>query len=153
MSHIALFDKVPITSLTALAQAAEFLGLELLAAKTYEWYGVKVGNDPMPEGFTIADLGKCEYKLRLKTRPANSSRTPYEIGLVKRGNHYVMLYDYWCGGFGLLEKISTDGRAPDKLTQAYTLAQAAEDLSPLGTYETEYVEEDGQLRLEVYELA
>lgn len=145
MSHVAIFNKIEITDLDILREAGEALGLTLVQKNTYRWYGRHVGDYPLPEGFTRDQLGHCDYALVVNGKPF-----AYEIGVVRRDNHYILLYDFWAGGHGLMEKISTDGMTPDKLTQRYELLEAAHQLPALG-YTYDLVEDDLGLRLEVYE--
>ena len=66
----------------------------------------------MPEGINIEDLGKCDHAIRV---PGCN----YEVGIVKRGDHYTLLWDYYSAG-GLEPKI---GPNAGKIKQAYTVAR------------------------------
>lgn len=145
MSHVAIFNKVEITDLDALEKAANHLGLKLVKKNTYRWYGRHVGDYPLPEGFTKEQLGYCDYALVVEDKP-----NAYEVGVVQRGNQFVLLYDFWAGGYGLMSKISSDGVRPDKLTQRYELFEAMNLLPDLG-YTYDLCEDETGLRLEVYE--
>jgi hypothetical protein len=114
MSHIVKLD-IEINDLEALKAAAESLGLEFREGqKRYRWYGQSVGDYPLPEGVSEADLGHCDHALSI---PGNKGS--YEVGVVakKDGSGYHLLWDFWNGGFGLQEKIGADA---GKLKQAYT---------------------------------
>lgn len=107
MSHVTEVD-VEITDLDCLEQACAKLGLELVRGKTeYKWYGRHVGDYPLPAGFSKEDMGKCEHVIRIV-----DNDTAYEIGVVKRRDGkpgYTFHYDFWSGGYGLMEVISKDG--------------------------------------------
>ena len=54
----------------------------------------------MPEGINIDDLGKCDHAIKVP-------ECAYEIGVVKRGSKYILLWDAWHKG-GLEQKIGKD---------------------------------------------
>lgn len=114
MSHVVNLS-VCINSLDALEAAAKSIGLELVRDQTsYRWFGRSVGDYPIPEGFTAADMGKCEHALRIPGRPG-----AYEIGVVRRRDGkpgYLLQWDFWNGGYGL-EKVA--GKDCRNLTTAY----------------------------------
>lgn len=104
MSHVCDMQ-LEIKDLTALEKACKRLGLELVnGQKTYKWFGRHIGDYPIPEGFTKEDLGKCDHAIRIPGK-----KDAYEIGVVKRGNTYKLLWDFWQGGYGLQEKIGENG--------------------------------------------
>jgi hypothetical protein len=119
MSHVAKIE-VEIKDLEALRSAAASLGLELVDRQTtYRWYGRRVGDTKLPDGFTAAELGTCEHALRVVGEPS-----AYEIGIVARrdgGAGYTLLWDSWNGGYGLVEKV---GAGAALLKQAYGVAVA-----------------------------
>ena len=121
MSHVATID-LEIDDLTSLQAAAEALGLTFSEKKTYKWYGRSVGDYPLPNGFTEADLGKCDYAISL---PGNSKA--YEVGVVrnKNGKGYQLLWDFWNVGFGLEEKI---GKNAGLLKQSYAVSRAKKEM-------------------------
>lgn len=114
MSHVSDI-KCSILSLDALEAAARQCGAELVRGKaTYKWFGRFVGDAPLPEGFSVADLGKCEHAIRL---PGVAGA--YEVGLVTRRDGkpgLTALYDYWQGGYGLEKAM---GKGLSKLLVAY----------------------------------
>src|SRR5688572_5424194 len=120
MSHVTAI-KTEIKDLNALATACQELGLELVSnQKTYKWYGRYVGDSALPEGFRKDELGRCEHAIRVKNAKGNT----YEVGVVRRRDGregYTLLYDYWQGGFGLIDKI---GNGAKTLTREYTLQAA-----------------------------
>ena len=102
--------------LEAVKDICKELGLEFKEnQRSYRWYGTHVGDYPLPEGFTKSDLGRCDHAIGVK----GASSKSYEIGLVKRGEVYIPLFDFWQGGFGLEERI---GPGAKKFTDAYTRA-------------------------------
>lgn len=144
MSHVATVD-VEITNLDDLDAACKRIGLELVRGQTeYRWYGAHVGDYPLPDGFSVDDLGKCEHAIRV---PLDSpfyllspsvvgnvviSEIPYEIGVVRRRDGkpgFQLLWDFYRGGVGLNEfvggpKSNHDGKMP-KLKQSYAFAAAS----------------------------
>ena len=112
MSHIARIDLI-ITSLSDLEGACRDLGFQFMAEqKTYRWYGRWVGDAPMPDGITHDDLGKCDHAIRVPG-------CDYEVGVVKRGDHYILLWDNWSAG-GLAEKIGANAGI---LKQSYSVCR------------------------------
>jgi hypothetical protein len=110
MSHVTTID-LEIKDLSALKAACERLGyLWLEGQKNYRWYGRYMGNYAMPEGMTVADLGKCEHAISV---PGAS----YEIGVVTRNGKTTLLWDFWSSGG--LERIV--GKGGCKLKQAYAV--------------------------------
>jgi hypothetical protein len=112
MSHVTTI-KVEFKDLEAIKETCKILGLEFREnQKTYRWYGHHVGDYPLPQGITKQDLGKCDHAIGIK-----GSKTAYEMGLVKQGDHYVPIFDFWSGGYGLMEKIGEDA---NKFVSTYT---------------------------------
>ncbi len=90
MSHVSKIE-IEINDLTALKKACERMSLVFMEGqKTYHWYGrlVNPNDTQLPDGITEKDLGKCDHAIKIPN-------ATYEIGLVKRGNRYLMLVDYW----------------------------------------------------------
>ncbi len=133
-----------IDDLAALETAAKECGCELVRGqKTYRWYGQHVGDYAMPEGVTEADLGKCDHAIRVKDA---DSRT-YEIGVVaKPEGGYRLLYDFWQGGYGLMDKV---GEKCTKLTTEYGVAKVCANAYKHG-YTAQRVEQDGKTYVDVY---
>lgn len=137
MSHVTGVD-VEIEDLDALGIACQNLGLELVRGQqTYRWFGRSVGDYPMPAGMTEADLGKCSHAIRVSGNVPGDER-PYEIGLVERRDGkagYTLLYDFYAGGFGLMERVSSQGvRGKDclKLRHEYGMVKASRRAARLG---------------------
>ena len=78
--------------------------------KHYRWYGKWVGNQPLPDGISEDDLGKCNHAIHI---PA----AVFEIGIVKKDNSYQLLWDSWIGG-GLQKAIGKDAGV---LKQTYAI--------------------------------
>ena len=91
MSHVARIE-LEINDLDSLKAACKSLGLEFVPdQKTFEWYGRQVGNYPLPDGFTLEDMGRCDHAIRVPG-------AQYEIGVVKRRGKYTLLWDFWEDG-------------------------------------------------------
>ena len=142
MSHVATVD-VEINDLEALGEAAKVLGLDLMRGqKSYRWYGHHVGDYPVPAGFDVADLGKCEHALRVK-----GDGRAYEVGVVKRRDGkpgYSLMWDFWSGGYGLEAKV---GKDCSKLRQEYAAAVARRQAVQLGYKVTRETTKAGQIKL------
>ena len=116
MSHISKIELI-IHSLADLKEACQQLGFEFIKdQKTYKWYGRWVGDTPLPEGVKIEDIGNCDHAIRVPG-------CDYEVGIVKRGDHYILLWDYYSVG-GLEVKI---GPNAGKIKQAYTVARVRKE--------------------------
>ena len=112
MSHISKIELV-IHSLEDLRDACQKLGYQFMEnQKTFKWYGDWIGDTPLPEGIEIEDIGKCRHAIGVPG-------CKYEIGIVKRDNHFILLWDYYHEG-GLTQKI---GNNAGKLKQAYTISR------------------------------
>jgi hypothetical protein len=64
----------------------------------------------MPEGVTEEELGKCNHAIHVPG-------AKFEIGIVRKGNAYILLYDSWIKG-GLTKHIGKDA---GKLKQIYAV--------------------------------
>ena len=139
MSHVATI-KAEIKSLNTLKKACKKLNLEFIEnQKTYKWFGKHVGDYPIPEGFTINDMGRCEHAIKVPG-------AKYEIGVVKdplNPKNYKLIWDFWDRN---LPKIL--GKDAWKLTQRYELEQGKEAAKKKGWIPKEVVMED-RIRLEI----
>ena len=81
--------------------------------KTYAWYGRSVGDYPIPEGFKVEDLGKCDHAIKVPG-------ATYEVGVVKKDGNHVLMWDFWQAG-GLEKAIGKDGGL---LKQGYAIEKA-----------------------------
>lgn len=110
MSHVARIE-MEIRDLDTLKAACEQLGLEFVAGQqSYRWYGQHVGDYPVPEGFSVEDLGRCDHAIR-------APGATYEIGVVHRKVRYHLLWDFYRQGG--LER--TLGKGAGRLKQAYSV--------------------------------
>jgi hypothetical protein len=113
MSHVSKIE-LEIKDLSILIKACNALNIVFARGqKTYKWYGRMVNPDqyPLPDGLTQDDLGKCDHALIVPD-------AEYQIGVVHRGNKYLLLCDFWDSG--LQAKIGKNG---GKLKQAYAVVQ------------------------------
>ena len=121
MSHISKIELV-IQSLKDLKEACQQLGFEFMEnQKSFKWYGRWVGDTPLPEGINIEDIGKCDHAIRVPG-------CAYEVGVIKRGEHYILLWDYYSEG-GLEPKIGPNAGI---LKQAYTVARVRKEARQKG---------------------
>ena len=95
MSHITEM-KMPqnisaIDDLEAIQQAARLMGGEFIEGKkTYKWYGRYVGDSTPPAWLTPDLMGKCDHVIKFPD-------INYEVGVLKVGDEYKFVYDYWDG--------------------------------------------------------
>jgi hypothetical protein len=118
VSHVTDL-KLRIKDLLSLKRSAPALGMELVEKKQFKWYGTHVGDYPLPQGFKKEDMGHCEYVLRIK-----DNAHAYEVGVCKARDGkggYVLLYDFWAQGQGLMNVI---GKSGEKLKQSYAVELA-----------------------------
>ena len=110
MSHISKIELV-IKDLEALKAACRRMEFEFREGqRIYQWYGRWVGDSPLPEGITEEELGKCDHAIHVPG-------ADYEIGIVRKGKSYILLYDSWIKG-GLTKHIGKDA---GKLKQIYAV--------------------------------
>ena len=110
MSHVARIE-IDIKDLDALKAACVQLGLEFVPnQQSYAWYGQYVGDTPLPDGFTAADLGRCDHAIRVPG-------ARYEVGVVHRNGKYHLLWDFYRSGG--LERVL--GKGAGRLKQAYSV--------------------------------
>lgn len=141
MSHIAKIE-IEVRDLDALEAACRRIGCEFVRAQlAYRWYGRSVGDYPLPAGFSVEDLGKCEHAIQVPG-------ARYEIGVVTRRDSrpgYALLWDsYSAGG---LERVL--GQSARKLVQAYGIEAATRAARRQGYSVTETVQPDGAVLLKV----
>lgn len=111
LSHVSKIE-LEIRDLDSLKQACKRLGFHFMEnQKHYVWYGKMVGSNLLPDGISEEDLGKCNHAIHI---PA----AVFEIGVVRRGNAYILLWDSWIGG-GLQKQIGKDAGI---LKQSYAIA-------------------------------
>ncbi len=135
MSHISKIE-LEIQSLEDLKSACKRLGFTFIENQnTYQWYGRWVGDSTLPEGINIDDLGKCDHAIKVP-------ECAYEIGVVKRGSKYILLWDSWHTG-GLEKRIGKDAGI---LRQAYTIERIIRD-ARLKRYQVKEIKQDQSVRL------
>ena len=104
MSHISKIE-VEIHSLEDLKQACKELGFQFCEnQKTHKWYGTN------KESENKTEFGNCDHAIRVP-------KCKYEIGVVKQGNHFSLLWDSYYTG-GLEKRIGKDAGI---LKQAYSV--------------------------------
>lgn len=132
MSHVAKIE-IAIKDLDTLKGACRELGLEFMAEqKVFEWYGNSVGDYPIPEGFTAADMGRCDHAIRVPG-------ARYEIGVVHRNGRYHLLWDFYRAGG--LERVL--GKGACKLRQAYSVERVRREAKLKGYHVQERKTERG----------
>ena len=110
MSHISRIE-LEIKDLEALKSACERLGFHFMNnQKTYCWYGKWISNEPLPEGITEEQLGRCDHAIHVP-------EAVFEIGIVRKNDKFILLWDSWIGG-GLQKSIGKDAGI---LKQAYAI--------------------------------
>jgi hypothetical protein len=133
MSHLVTI-KTEIKDLAAVGAACRRLGWTLKEGQsTYAWFGESVGDYPLPEGLTVADLGKCDHSIGVPG-------AEYEIGLVKRGQRLMPVWDFWRSG-GLSKDTG------NQLAQAYAVEKTKAAARNQGHLVTETTMPDGKIRL------
>lgn len=160
MSHVATVE-LEVKDLECLARAATRLGLEFREGQqTYHWWGQHVGDYPVPEGFTVEDLGHCEHaigwpgidhggKNYLNGDSGFGDSTHYEIGVRRRRDAhgrelpgYVLLWDF------MDQKLVTQiGENGNQLKQAYAVEVALKQARLQGFSSHAVQRADGSVRL------
>lgn len=141
MSHVATIE-CEVKSLKALQSTCDRLGLIWKEGKkNYEWFGRHVGDYPIPEGFSVNDMGKCDHAIGVPG-------CKYEIGVVKNrldnGKTHVLLWDFWDRDL----KNAMGGQKAPKLTQMLTIEQSKLAAKQKGLHVKEVQMED-RIRLVV----
>ena len=145
MSHVTNID-LEVKDLEALEKAASDIGCNLVYnVSTFKWYGHHVGDYPLPKGFKKDDMGKCDHVIRVK---GADSKT-YEVGVVERKDkqrrtYYVLLWDFYQGGYGLQGAVGKDGT---KIQQMYAVNAAERKLRRMGRRVKRTVMSDGRIKL------
>lgn len=117
MSHVATVD-IEIKSLESLRAACAALGLDFREGqKTYKWYGTWMRdysseNAAYRNGIDPSKYGHCDHAIGV---PGNDRA--YEVGVVlQQDGSYKLVWDFYCGGFGLMD---LTGHDCSKLMKAY----------------------------------
>ena len=89
MSHVTT-SGIKYHDLEALRKTVEQeFGCKLVKKPTYNWYGVSVGDYPLPKGMTASQLGKCEYAIQVPG-------AYYEVGVVRLADgSYTLAFDFY----------------------------------------------------------
>lgn len=113
MSHVTTIHCEDEYDIASLKQMCHDMGWTFCEnQRTYKWFGRHVGDYPVPEGFTLEDMGKCDHAIRIPG-------AAYEIGVVKKGDKWKLVWDFWGSG-GLPQKL---GKNAEVLKQAYRTAK------------------------------
>lgn len=113
MSHVTTIENNEIYDMASLKQMCLNEKWEFISNKTnYAWYGRHVGDYPLPKGFTVEDMGKCDHVIHV---PGAS----YEIGVVLKDGQWKLIYDFYSAG--QLNKYL--GKDAGLLKQAYGIAK------------------------------
>ena len=135
MKSLIIFDDLP-----TLKAACESLGYKWLEGqKQYKWFGRFVGDYPLPEGITADELGKCDHAVKIPG-------AKYEVGIVKKGDKWIILYDFWQEG--KLEPIL--GRDAQPISKAYGLEKAKRAAKAAGMMYKEKLKKNGDTVLEFF---
>lgn len=137
MSHVVTID-CEINDLDSLKSACDRLGFEFKEGqRSYQWFGRWVGDSPMPEGMTTADLGHCDHAIKV---PGSQ----YEVGVrSKPGGGYGLVWDYWDHGI----RNAMGGSKGDKLVQAYATERTKKQARRMGYTVSEAQRQDGSIKL------
>jgi len=153
MSHVATVN-IEIKSLDDLAAACASLGLEFVRDQTtYEWFGESVGDTPLPDGFQVEDLGRCQHAIRVplvkqEEYYARHLERPYEIGVCARRDGkpgWVLLWDYYDNAKGLQDFVGPEG---NQLKQAYARQAAKRTMIAQGYRAQETKLPNGSIQLQ-----
>lgn len=140
MSHVTAIDLI-IQDLFALKAGASDLGLVIHDRNTYKWYNRHVGDYPIPEGLTAADLGKCLFAI------GRADGKGYEVGVIKNptGPGYKLIYDFFGSQGKLLEE--KIGKGAGLLKQSYATRVATHQARAQGFQVRRHVTSDGTVKL------
>lgn len=144
MSHVSKID-VEINDLAALKAACKELNCEWVEGKqTYEWFGRSVGDYPLPEGFTADMLGKCNHVIRVPNEI-------YEIGVVKVGEKYRLLFDSWGWDNSKHQNkiVSYLGDKLQKLTQRYSACKVEAEARKKGMIFSRSFMPNGSIKIQI----
>jgi hypothetical protein len=162
MSHIASIE-CELRSLEAIKSACARLGWTFKEGQTsYKWFGQWMGDSPVPEqlfspeeanaikemptgvrsDFLTDLLGSCDHAIEVPG-------ARYSIGLIKRGEKYLPVWDYWQSG-GLQGVTPENGMAG--FVQAYVLECAKLQALAMGQSYQEEVLQDGTIKARIVAL-
>ena len=145
MSHIVTIEP-ELYDPAAIRAACKRVGWELVEGRqTFRWYGRYVGDYRVWEkrlrdlGIEPEDYGKCDHAIRVPG-------AKYEIGLVRRGDQLIPLWDtYRPGGLGQV----TAENGMNGFLQAYAIEKAKLEARRKGHRVTERKQPNGDIKLTV----
>lgn len=159
MSHIVEI-KTRLTDLAAIKEACKSIGCQFVEGQTsYKWWGVSVGDYPLPQGFKNEDIGKCDHAIKVPG-------TSWEVGVVRARNAdgtpaegYTLLCDFFGpkgypiakafgGTFHELYPIAT-GMTFHRFLQAYGVAKATIEAKKKGYMVRQQPGKNGSIQLVV----
>lgn len=146
MSHIVLCS-MEVKSLPAVKAACKRLGMEFRQGqKTFRWFGVSVGDYPVPDGIKPAQIGQCDHALHVPG-------VNYEVGLrqnAKTGG-YKLAYDFY-GSHGEHDGQKLQAKVGNNcglFMQAYGLELGKIEARARGRLVTEKVMANGIINLQI----
>lgn len=159
MSHVEV-RQAEVKDTEALKRACSRLGWTFREGQTtFRWYGEFLGDsDKWREWFTaeqLAELDALPDEERNRRVTAEFSRCDhaiavpgceYEVGVVKRGDRYELLYDTFYAG-GLHEVFGVEGNDP--LLQAYAASVVEMECEKQGLSWSERALENGEVEVTV----
>jgi len=119
MSHVTTIDAKEFYDLPSLKRMCKNEGWEFREnQQTFAWFGRHVGDYPLPEGFKVSDMGKCDHAISIPG-------CKYEIGVVSKDNKWKLIYDFWPSG-GLKARLcsSREDTQAGLLKQSYNVDKA-----------------------------
>jgi hypothetical protein len=117
MSHLVAI-KTEVKDVAALKAACAEMGLVFKEGqRTYKWWGESMGDYPLPEGVTKAELGTCAHAIGVPG-------ATWEIGLMenKKTGGYRIMFDFY--GHEGQKLDAAIGRGGEKLLQLYGVHKA-----------------------------
>ena len=116
MSHVDQIEFEEKWDLQTLQEMCLAEGWQFIKNQTsYTWFGKHIGYYPIPVGFKMEDMGKCDHVIDVGAK--------YQIGIVKKDNEWKLVWDFWSTG-GLPEKL---GQNAGLLKQAYSLTKVRKE--------------------------
>jgi hypothetical protein len=136
VSHIVTI-KTEIRDLAAVRAVCKRFKWEFREGQTrYQWFGTYMGDAPLPEGVTVADLGTCTHAIHVPG-------CRYEIGIVAKPGGYDLRWDYWETAI----KNAMGGPEAHRFQQAYAIEKAKIEARKQGHSVTEQPQKNGTIRL------
>lgn len=160
MSHVVTIN-TELKDLTAIELACKRIGWTFVPnQRTYKWYGQWVDDSPLPHDLfsdeerlrvnELPKLNRQKYMTNLLGQCDHVIRVPgadYEIGLVKRGDRYIPVFDFWHQGG--LQRLQYDGM--NGFIQAYTCEKVKLEAQRQGLTYLEQPIEEGNVLIRIVE--